>query len=195
VEVDVRVVAATHRDLEKLVEEGSFREDLYYRLRVVEVELPPLRDRAEDIPALADRFLTQVAERLERRKKLLSDSALARLARYGWPGNVRELRNALEQAAVLSSGETIEVEDLRLDEAKAPPGDAPSTAVVFSDAKRQHVERFERDYLLRALRENDGNVSRTAQAIGMVRQSLQQKIRELDLRSEDWGNGKKGEKS
>jgi DNA-binding NtrC family response regulator len=190
VEVDVRVVAATHRDLEQAVEEGTFRDDLYYRLKVVELELPALRERREDVAALAERFLGLVAERLGREKKRLSDEALTRLARHTWPGNVRELRNVIEQAAVLSSGESITADDLKLDDARqADVGATIDTAIPFSESKKRHVDDFERSYLLRALRENDGNVSRTATAIGMVRQSLQQKIRELDLRSEDWGNG------
>jgi DNA-binding NtrC family response regulator len=154
----------------------------------VELELPPLRERAEDIPALAQRFLEQVAERLGRETKRLADPALARLIRHPWPGNVRELRNVIEQAAVLASGESIEEADLKLDGGlEAPGADAPdSTDLPFSDAKRRVVENFERSFLLRALRENDGNISRTAEAIGMVRQSLQQKIRELELRDEDW---------
>ena len=187
VEVDVRVVAATHRDLERAVSEQTFREDLYYRLKVVELELPPLRERREDIGALAVRFLAQVAERLDRDPKRLSDEALARLARHDWPGNVRELRNVLEQAAVLSSGEEITVADLKLGEPTHPASaDGVDTSLPFAESKRVHVEDFERRYLLRALRENEGNVSRTAAAVGMVRQSLQQKIRDLGLRSEDW---------
>ena len=188
IDVDVRVVAATHRDLEAEVKAGRFREDLYYRLRVVELELPLLRERTEDLPALAERFLEQVAERLGREKKRLSDEALARLIRHPWPGNVRELRNVIEQAAVLASGDSIEEADLNLsgglDGGAGPLPDL--TEVPFSDAKRRVVEDFERSFLLRALRENDGNISRTAEAIGMVRQSLQQKIRELELRDEDW---------
>jgi len=190
IEVDVRVISATHRDLEGEVAAGTFREDLYYRLKVVAIELPALRERPEDIPALADRFLGQLAERLGREPMRLSAEALACLARHGWPGNVRELRNVLEQAAVLAAGEQIEESDLNLGQARtsdvsfALPGD-----VAFGDAKKKTIETFEREFLLRALRENDGNVSRTAQAIGMVRQSLQQKIRELGLRSEDWSRG------
>jgi DNA-binding NtrC family response regulator len=186
--VDVRVVAATHRDLEAEVKAGRFREDLYYRLKVVEIALPPLRERREDLPALATRFLEQVAGRLGRPPKALSEGALAALGRHGWPGNVRELRNTLEQAAVLAAGDTIEASDLRL-----PGGGEPAAAIgdesgagTFSDAKRQAVDAFERSFLLRALREHGGNISRTADAIGMVRQSLQQKIRELGLRDEDW---------
>ena len=98
--VDVRIVSATHRDLEEAVRAGDFREDLYYRLAVVQVELPPLRERLEDLDALCHRFLTQVAERLERQTKRLDASALARLSRHHWPGNVRELRNVLELSLI-----------------------------------------------------------------------------------------------
>jgi DNA-binding NtrC family response regulator len=196
--VDVRVVAATHRNLEEEVRQGRFREDLYYRLRVVETTLPPLRERLADVPALALRFLEQVNERLGREKQRLSEAALARLARHRWPGNVRELRNAIEQASVLASGTLIDEGDLRLDDAPAaPPRSAAPTpiaaasgdAVPFAEAKRRAVEGFERDFLLRALRAHGGNISRAAESIGMVRQSLQQKIRELGLRSEDWSDG------
>ena len=203
IQVDVRVVAATHRKLEEEVRQGRFREDLYYRLRVVEIELPPLRERIGDVPALALRFLEQVNERLGREKQRLSEAALAQLARQRWPGNVRELRNAIEQASVLASGAVIDVSDLRLGDpigasietpagvaaAPAADGAAPAGAdgaVPFSEAKRRAVEGFERDFLLRALRAHGGNISRAAESIGMVRQSLQQKIRELGLRSEDW---------
>jgi DNA-binding NtrC family response regulator len=173
VEVDVRVVAATHRDLEADVKQGKFREDLYYRLKVVEVEIPPLRERVADVPALVARFLAQLA------------------AQHGWPGNVRELRNVVEQAAVLAPGDAIEASDLRLPETESGPA-PPAQELPFSEAKRQTVADFERGYLLAALRRNGGNVSRTAAAIGMVRQSLQQKIRELGLRSEEWGQNGSG---
>jgi DNA-binding NtrC family response regulator len=190
IEVDVRVVAATHRNLEEEVKNSSFREDLYYRLKVVEVELPPLRERNQDIPALAQRFLEQVTERLGREKKLISEAALAHLARHAWPGNIRELQNVIEQASVLASSAEIEVEDLNLGTAApSAPGVAEPSDLPFSDAKKRAVERFEREFLLRALRDNDGNISRAAESVGMVRQSLQQKIRELGLRSEDWTNG------
>jgi DNA-binding NtrC family response regulator len=197
IEVDVRVVAATHRDLEAEVKRGRFREDLYYRLRVVELALPALRQRPEDLAPLVERFLEQLAARLGRERRRIGAAALARLARHPWPGNVRELRNVIEQAAVLASGDTIDVEDLRLGDA-APdvaPGFAPAgTDTSFADAKRRASEDFERSYLLRALRAHGGNVSRTAESIGMVRQSLQQKIRELGLRTEDWGPGEREEK-
>ena len=189
VAVDVRVIAATHRDLEAEVKRGRFREDLYYRLKVVQISVPPLRERREDVPALANRFLSQLAERLGREPRRVSAGALAALAGYAWPGNVRELRNVLEQAAVLAQSDTIAETDLRLPCRPAGSGAAApngANAAGFADAKRQATEDFERAYLLRALRQHGGNISRTAEAIGMVRQSLQQKIRELDLRSEDW---------
>ena len=151
---------------------------------MVEIRLPALRERPEDLPALAERFLAQVAERLGRPKKHLSPGALAALAAHAWPGNARELRNVIEQSVVLAPGEEIEAAELRLG------GEAPARGAAgelpFSEAKRAAVEGFEREFLLRALRANEGNVPRTAEAIGMVRQSLQQKIRELGLRDEDW---------
>jgi len=186
IEVDVRVVAATHRDLPADVAEGRFREDLYYRLKVVEVEIPPLRERGEDVPALVHRFLEQLAERLGREPKGITPEALALLTRYRWPGNVRELRNFIEQAAVLAGGEAIEEADVDLGAATEASHRPDLSSLPFSEAKRTAVEDFERDYLLRALRGHDGNISRTAESIGMVRQSLQQKIRELGLRDEDW---------
>ncbi|MCS5619524.1 MAG: sigma-54 dependent transcriptional regulator, partial [Myxococcota bacterium] len=195
VEVDVRVVAATHRNLEEEVKEGRFREDLYYRLKVVQVELPALRERREDLPSLCARFLERVAERLGREKKKLSPSAMARLIRHDWPGNVRELGNLLEQASVLSSGDEIEEDDLQLGASATTPLEAtPSPAselngkLPFAEAKKSMIENFEREFLVSALRKNDGNVSQTARDIGMVRQSLQQKIRELGLRSESLGS-------
>jgi two-component system response regulator AtoC len=189
-EVDVRVVAATHRNLEEEVKAGRFREDLYYRLKVVEIELPPLRERREDVPALAQRFLEEVTERLGRDKKRIGEDALAALARYSWPGNVRELQNVIEQAVVLAAGPEISAGDLHLPEHEPVAGTSTFSAadLPFGDAKKRVVESFEREYLLAALRRHDGNISRTAESIGMVRQSLQQKIRELGLRSEDWSN-------
>ncbi len=190
-QVDVRVVAATHRNLEDDVAQRRFREDLYYRLKVVEIELPPLRDRREDLPALAQRVLERVTERLGRDQKRISEAAMARLARHAWPGNVRELQNTIETAAVLGAGAEIEEADLNLPDAGSERASLGSdvSGLPFSEAKRRVIESFEHRYLLGALRQHDGNISRTAEAIGMVRQSLQQKIRELGLRSEDWGNG------
>jgi DNA-binding NtrC family response regulator len=186
IDVDVRVIAATHRNLEEEVRRQRFREDLYYRLKVVTIELPPLRERLEDIPALSQRFLERVTARLGLEKRQLGDAALARLVRHRWPGNVRELANVIEQAAVLAPGPVIEERDLQLGGDLAGSPEPGATGLSFAEAKRSAVERFERSYLLAALRRSGGNVSRAAEALGMVRQSLQQKIRELGLRDEDW---------
>ncbi len=186
--VDVRVVAATHRDLEARVREGTFREDLYYRLKVIGLELPPLRERLEDLPALVDRFLTQIAERLKRGKPAVSQAALASLARHRFPGNVRELRNLVEQAFVLGKGAVLEPEDFGL------PTAAPASVraagfhyepgASYADAKKAVVDVFERDFLRGALEHHGGNVTRAAEAVGLARQSLQQKVKELGLRGD-----------
>jgi DNA-binding NtrC family response regulator len=182
IRVDTRVIAATHRDLEAEVAAGRFREDLYYRLRVVEIVLPPLRERVEDIPAISTKLLADVAQRLGRKPIALSPAAIAALSAHRFPGNVRELRNVLERAAVLASGPSIEPEDLGLVESVIPEAQA---ARSFAEAKRAAATEFERNYLMAALQRHGGNVSRTAEAIRMVRQSLQQKMRELGLRTKD----------
>ena len=182
IRVDVRVVAATHRDLEAEVARGAYRQDLYYRLKVVELVVPPLRDRLEDLPALVDRFLDRLAARLGREKRHLSADAMARLATHAWPGNVRELRHAIEQAAVLASGSEIEEDDLPL---MGTASAAKRASGSFSAEKRKAVEAFERTFLSDALKQHGGNISQTAEAIGMVRQSLQQKLKELGMRESD----------
>ena len=135
---------------------------------------------------ITNHFLEALARRLDRPKLPIAPDAVARLARHAWPGNVRELRNVIEQASVLATGDAIEEADLRLppEAAGARAENGGAAARSFSAAKREAVVDFERSYLLAALRANGGNVSRTAAAIGMVRQSLQQKIRELGLRAE-----------
>jgi DNA-binding NtrC family response regulator len=143
------------------------------------------------VPSLVEHFLLRLAERLKRDKQDVSSAALAALARYSWPGNVRELRNVVEQSAVLAAGSTIEVGDLPAQVvggqgSAAVSGKVALTGLSFVEAKKRVVEDFERNFLLTALREHGGNVSRAAASIGMVRQSLQQKIRELGLREEEW---------
>ena len=185
IQVDVRVVAATHRDLEADVLRGAYRQDLYYRLKVVELLVPPLRERLEDLPALVDRFLERIAARLGRDKRAVSAEAMARLATHAWPGNVRELRHAIEQAAVLASGSEIDVDDLPIASRAGASSSGSASARPsgsFSEAKRNAVDAFERAFLIDALKRHGGNISQTAEAIGMVRQSLQQKLKELGLR-------------
>ena len=185
IRVDVRLIAATHHDLEQLVTEGRFREDLYYRLRVIELAVPSLAERREDIPLLIRRFLTDAAERFHRPLKPMSGAALRACMSAPWKGNIRELKSAVEKALLLAAGEEIEPEDLFGRSASigaASRGvDIAALPASFRDAKQRVVEDFEREFLAAALARNGGNISRTAEEVGMYRQNLQQKIRELGL--------------
>ena len=185
IDVDARVISATHRDLPAEIAAGRFREDLYYRLRVVTLEIPALRVHKEDLPALAEAFATQLGSRHGRRVQI-SREALDVLRRYDWPGNVRELRNALERALVLSKGDEIAAGDLP-DEVRNNMGGAgaPQRATddsLLKDADfREAKRKFEIAYLTRKLEEHRWNVSATAAEIGLHRQSLQEKLRELGI--------------
>jgi DNA-binding NtrC family response regulator len=184
--VDVRVISATHRNLAGEIREGKFREDLFYRLRVVTLELPALRAHKEDIPLLAEAFLQMHGARLGRTARL-SREAMVAIERYDWPGNVRELKNALERSLVLCRGDEIGIADLQEEVARgeAMPRKASGKENEngfgerdFREAKR----KFEVAYLTKQLRDHRWNVSRTAATIGLHRQSLQEKLRELGIR-------------
>jgi DNA-binding NtrC family response regulator len=184
--VDVRVISATHRNLPLAIRDGKFREDLFYRLRVVTVELPPLRAHKEDIPVLVDAFLQLHGTRLGRSVRLTKE-ALATLERYDWPGNIRELKNAVERGMVLSRGEELGVNDLPEEVVKGSPvlpksghdhDDHGLNEKDFREAKR----KFEVAYLRRQLAAHRWNISRTAANIGLHRQSLQERLRELGIR-------------
>jgi two-component system nitrogen regulation response regulator NtrX len=184
--VDVRVISATHRNLGAEIRAGKFREDLFYRLRVVTIELPPLRTHKADIPVLAEAFLQMHGTRLGRTARLKRE-ALAAVERYDWPGNVRELKNALERSLVFCRGEEIGVEDLPQEvvSGEAAPRKNSDRANEngfgekdFREAKR----KFEVAYLTKQLADHRWNVSRTAATIGLHRQSLQEKLRELGIR-------------
>jgi two-component system, NtrC family, response regulator HydG len=183
--VDVRVVAATNRSLETMVQEGTFRDDLLYRLSVVRLQLPPLRERRQDIPALATHFIAHFAQRHRRPALPLSEAARRALLAWDWPGNVRELRNAIERAVVLADGEAIELADLppAVAAGGAPlrPVDAALAELPFADARAQAVDAFERAFLAAALERHGGNVSATARVLGLHRQSLQKMLRRLDM--------------
>jgi two-component system response regulator AtoC/two-component system nitrogen regulation response regulator NtrX len=184
VEVDSRVIAATHKDLRELVSEGRFRADLFYRLNVVDLFLPPLRARRDDISLIIERVLSDLARKHGRGPREVSPEALKALVAYPWPGNVRQLRNALERSVVLASGTRLELDDLppEVREPAAPEelkDDDPSLS--FAEAKRRAMRAFELEFVERKLREHRGNISKTAQALGMHRQSLQQKLKELGI--------------
>ena len=181
IRVDVRLLAATNHDLEAAVHAGRFREDLYYRLRVVEIQIPPLHERQEDIPALIDYFLADAAERFKRAPKPLAPEALHACLTHPWKGNVRELRSAVEQALLLSAGPELTAADL-LGATNHAPALPPTT---FRDAKEQAVQGFERDFLLQALRRHGGNITKAAEEVGMYRQNFQQKMRELGISVDD----------
>ena len=184
IRVDVRLIAATNQDLESAVRAGRFREDLYYRLRVVELAIPPLAERREDIPLLIDHFLKEAARRFGRDPKPLTGEALRACVTHEWRGNVRELRSAVEQALLLAPGAEITAADLFGRPVEAAPADAPLPA-SFREAKDRMVEDFERDFLRQALRRHGGNITKAAEEVGMHRQNLQQKMRELGLTAEE----------
>lgn len=176
---DVRVVAATHRELRRDVNEGTFREDLYFRLSVVDVELPPLADRTEDIPLLVDHFLDDVAEQLpDRPRPEPTAEAMEKLMNYSWPGNVRELKNAVRRAAHLADGSTLGQADLRLEGGfeSAVPSETDAADMLeadfdaeFKTSKQQLIDAFEREYCARLYEAHDRVVSHAAEAAGLSR--------------------------
>jgi DNA-binding NtrC family response regulator len=189
IKVDVRVLAVTNQHLEAKVKDGSFREDLYYRLNVVPIALPTLRERTGDLPLLIEHFLAAAATRLKRTPRALAPEAYRALSAHEWKGNVRELEHAIEQAVVLASGAEIQLDDLpalvrsAAVDAPAPGGKGPAT---FKEAKQHLVERFEREFILDALERHHGNISRAAEEMGMYRQHLQTKLAEYGIDPEPY---------
>src|SRR5437764_11651484 len=188
--VDVRIVSATHRPLEQEIERGNFRADLFYRLRVITIDIAPLRERREDIPVLAESFAHQAAERYNLPQRPIGQSALRRLIEYEWPGNVRELRNTIERAAIMAEGDELTARDLpeeiqrsakTADSSRVEAVNDGALAVPFTADFRSDRKEFERRYIARCLEDSGGNVTRAAAILGMHRQSLQHKLRELGL--------------
>ena len=184
--VDVRVISATHKDLIKEIKDNRFREDLYYMLKVVEILLPPLRSRREDILLLVEKFIQFFSEKHKKNVKSISSDTAKAFTRYDWPGNVRELQNTIESSVVMSNTETLEIDDFPEEIKKTNTNNSMFLNVdynlPFRDAKRIAVEAFERDFVGKKLKENNGNISKAAQALDIHRQSLQQKIKELNLK-------------
>jgi len=180
--VDVRVVAATNQDLERAIREGRFREDLYYRLNVIPIEVPPLRQRPDDIPLLVHHFLDVMHQERGTRVDSISDEAMALLCRYDWPGNVRELENLIERLSVLRGEGEIRVEDLpaNLRGRPAVPLAAPSLPETGLDF-REVVDRFESELIRQALEQTQGNKNRAAQLLGLNRTTLLEKIKKKGL--------------
>ncbi len=179
VKVDTRVLTATNKDLPSEIKAGRFREDLYFRLNVIPIFVPPLRERREDIPMLAGHFVRVFAREYGRRPKTLGADALSVLTNYAWPGNVRELRNVLERLMIMVPGEIIDATHLAfLDSTGAARADDPAPELVSLHEAR---DNFERDYILRALAIQQGNISRTAEVLGVERSNLYRKMRSLGI--------------
>jgi len=175
IRVDVRVIAASNRDLEGLIRAGRFRDDLYYRLNVIPIEVPPLRERRDDVPALVDHFVALFCAENGKRPKTLSGEALAYFLAYDWPGNVRELRNMLERLVIMAPGDVIDADDLP---APLRPKDTlPAGAEPRERPLREARDNFERAYILAELRANDWNMTRTAERLGIERSHLYRKIK------------------
>jgi two-component system nitrogen regulation response regulator NtrX len=178
--VDVRVIAATNKNLDKEIDNGLFRSDLYFRLNVIPIEVPPLRSRGNDVVLLAEHFLRRFAAETGTPRKKLSAGAATKLRAYHWPGNVRELRNVIERLAILLKNDTIEPEDVQLG-TRVPPAPADIAANL---TLREARDEFEKQYILTRLREFAGNVSRTADALGVERSNLYRKLHAYGIRVE-----------
>ena len=179
IEVDVRVIAATNKDLDKEIIAGSFREDLYYRLNVIPFHVPSLRDRRADIPRLANHFLEYFCSQESRESKVLDDDAMQIVKNYSWPGNVRELKNLIERLVIMSPGSTITPSQLPQSISYKHQSTATDKGSinVMADTFRTAKEEFEKLFLLQKLEENDWNISRTAEAIEIERSNLHRKIK------------------
>jgi two-component system response regulator AtoC len=189
IRVDVRLVVATNRDLQKEVEVGRFREDLYYRLNVVPIHLPPLRDRKEDIPLLVDHFIEKFNARLKRKVEKVSPEALNLVVNYRWPGNIRELENVIERCVLFSEDPEIGAEHLP-EQLVERSSSTPSAVTMDAEASmkdivKQATAELERDLIVKALEETKGNVTRAAKRLKISRKSLQNKMKEFGLRESD----------
>jgi two-component system, NtrC family, nitrogen regulation response regulator NtrX len=181
--VDVRVIAATNKRLESEIERGAFRADLLYRLNVIPFEIPPLRERAEDIPALVEHFNRKFSRAYKKRPKRFEPEAVEVLRAYSWPGNVRELRNTVERVVIMHDGAGVSVSDLPPLGGEAPPAE-PQRFSTFRDASASH----QRDFIRRKLAEAEGNVTRAAELLGMDRSHLYRRMKALGIDVRDARN-------
>jgi two-component system, NtrC family, nitrogen regulation response regulator NtrX len=182
---DVRVIAATNKDLEREMEEGRFRQDLYYRLNVIPLKIPPLRERKEDIALLVKRFLMEFSMKEGEIEKTISDEALSLLMEHNWPGNVRELKNIIERLVIMTPGKVITADDIPLLVKGSLDAHVKSMPASALDSFRAAKMDFEKQYIANKLREFEGNISKTAEAIGLERSNLHRKIKSygLDVKS------------
>jgi len=190
--IDIRLIAATNKDLEKMIKDETFREDLYYRLNIVPIYLPVLRERQEDIPLLASHFLKKYSDEMGKSVKGFAPEAMKRLMRYPWPGNVRELENVVERAVVMTDEEMVRPEHLILPEQKAKEGveiQIPANSEELKEVKKhlreKAVEDVERVFIINALDRNHWNVTRAAEDVGMLRPNFQALMRKYNLRARE----------
>src|SRR5262249_20121138 len=199
VKVDVRVIAATNKNLEEEIEKGSFREDLYFRLAVIPINVPPLRERPEDVPALVKHYMDYFTRENNIRPKRVTQAAMDALQRYRWRGNIRELRNTVERLNIMTSGETIDLADLP-GAVRSPSSYTPTAATAGAVAAasaspsgggggtlREFKDNAERAYLVQKLRENGWNISQTAEAIDTPRSNLYKKLEQYQITQETDG--------
>jgi len=179
IRVDVRVIAASNRDLVALIRDGLFREDLYYRLNVIPIEVPALRTRKDDIPALVSHFITQFCAENGKRAKTLSREALGYFLAYDWPGNVREVRNMVERLVIMAPGDLIDADDLPAP--LRPKETAPAAGEARERSLKDARDNFERAYILTELHTNDWNVTRTAERLGIERSHLYRKLKAYNI--------------
>lgn len=185
-EVDVRIISATHKDLMSEIEKGNFRQDLYYRLKVIDIIIPPLRERKEDIPSLAEHYIQEFSVKHNKKVEGVDPVAMKQMTDFHWPGNVRQLVNILERALVLASGPVLKLEDLP-EELHTRSGFSEGLLdellhLPFKQAKHKITSHFMKEYLSRKLQENDGNITHTAAELGIHRQSLQSMMRRLGIK-------------
>ena len=181
IDMDVRVLAATNKDLEEEMKAGRFRQDLYYRLHVIPLVVPTLRERKEDIKPLAERFLLDFTIKEGLEPKTLTDDALELLMKHDWPGNVRELKNIIERLIILTPSNEITARDIPPLNVKEGTDTAFGTQAVTGDSLKDAKMDFERQFILKKLEENEGNISKTAEAIGMERSNLHKKLKSLKV--------------
>ena len=181
IKIDVRVIAATNKDLVQEIEHGNFREDLYYRLNVVTLKVPPLRERREDIPLLAQHFLSTFAEKNRKQLKGFSPQAMDRFLKYAWPGNVRELMNAVERAVVLSRSEYLDAEDLPVSLKEGEPSEVESAVPKGAVSGNLPLEDVEKATILSTLESTNGNKSEAARRLGITRKTLHKKLKKYGM--------------
>jgi two-component system nitrogen regulation response regulator NtrX len=183
IEVDVRVIAATNRDIQAEIAAGNFREDLYFRLNVIPIQVPPLRERPEDIPVLVDRFLAEFDPTEGEQQKRVSEEGMELLQGYEWPGNVRELKNVIERITIMSDEDVIGPDTIRehLGETKTSSSERPELEEYADMGLNEARDSFERKYIVQKLEENGFNISRTAQALGIYPSNLHGKIKKFGI--------------